>query len=952
MKRIFTLLLSMLMLLPAWAKTVHVTLKKQSACATLQIVPYEGTEPVEIGEPSSNTYSFDVEAGKYWVSGYSEAEVCKGKVAVTFDNDTDMTMCYGQTKATNSGWEIGKDYTIKIELFYSDMTQYEFALGMTDAQDASTFIVPSGSVYAITLAPCEEHAAEGYVPYYESNTITGAKTVNKAIPLGKNFTLTVPKDATPFVGSKLRHFVPFMASTPTKTEEVSGKMQYTYFLAEKGEYNYRVSMPGKLTLAKIFKMGTEDSCEEVTEADMEGNPKQIDRDVASNNKYNVADVFTNCNAQGCMEMKTGDQKQIVTLRTWEIVNSVTGNYFIEPDYHFTVVDENGKAAKDVVEVSADGVVTAKKKGTAFVLVTYDALKAVGQAGGPLFGAIWPENTGVIVVNVDATAAGIKPNMTINEDMNPTTADKMAGTSIDAEMDVLYFPGNFATYTFTPEGATSVALASPTITKTAALYSGFSPVKANADGSYTLHLSEGRNIVKLSSENGSMYQVIRAKKCDYTIANATNPGEPAKPGDELSVTVAGLYHPAHKLAGVYNMSASIQYNDMDGKVIASKANQYQFTYTDAARTVSVTIPETWNTDTHYFLTGGVIKSSGYGDPYGGHREIDYLVGKNPNFSAVQHISYFGALPNIELYKPASTDYDLKVLTFEDADYKGEGNFLGYKDWSSLIDSPQYGGTLLYGNLASSYCWWDENNTDLFSSINAGPYGTALWSGGMAISNYVMNDFKGATSNEQLAAYNPTEGGKGGHNDSDNFLVCVGYDDGSKYGTDSRPILSFDSDARVIDHAYVNLNCYGLNSAVYGDSSSPAATESDYLDIVAEALDVDGEPTGTSIKFRAIDGKDDILMTWKKWDMSELGECFGVRFNIVSSLENSYGLSYPAYFLLDDIAVRIPKKPSAIDTVEVDSVPTGKEGIYNLQGIRLNDISQPGIYIVNGKKVFVK
>ena len=43
-----------------------------------------------------------------------------------------------------------------------------------------------------------------------------------------------------------------------------------------------------------------------------------------------------------------------------------------------------------------------------------------------------------------------------------------------------------------------------------------------------------------------------------------------------------------------------------------------------------------------------------------------------------------------------DYNLRVLTFEDADYKGGKNFAGGNDWTSLVDDPQYGGKLLYGS----------------------------------------------------------------------------------------------------------------------------------------------------------------------------------------------------------------------------------------------------------------
>ena len=35
-----------------------------------------------------------------------------------------------------------------------------------------------------------------------------------------------------------------------------------------------------------------------------------------------------------------------------------------------------------------------------------------------------------------------------------------------------------------------------------------------------------------------------------------------------------------------------------------------------------------------------------------------------------------------------------LTFEDVDYKGDANMVGERNWSSSIDSQQYGGPLLF------------------------------------------------------------------------------------------------------------------------------------------------------------------------------------------------------------------------------------------------------------------
>ena len=79
--------------------------------------------------------------------------------------------------------------------------------------------------------------------------------------------------------------------------------------------------------------------------------------------------------------------------------------------------------------------------------------------------------------------------------------------------------------------------------------------------------------------------------------------------------------------------------------------------------------------------------------------------------------------------AEPDYELRVLTFEDADYKGGTNFAGGNNWTSLIDSPQYGGKLLYGesgagvdSVDAAYKWTDKNNTWLSNTLSEG-YGSA-------------------------------------------------------------------------------------------------------------------------------------------------------------------------------------------------------------------------------------
>ncbi|MDE6400822.1 MAG: hypothetical protein K2L68_08175, partial [Muribaculaceae bacterium] len=45
-------------------------------------------------------------------------------------------------------------------------------------------------------------------------------------------------------------------------------------------------------------------------------------------------------------------------------------------------------------------------------------------------------------------------------------------------------------------------------------------------------------------------------------------------------------------------------------------------------------------------------------------------------------------------------------------------------------------------------------------------------------------------------------------------------------------------------------------------------------------------------------------------------------------------------------------SGVTNIEDDKVANGPDVIYTLQGIRLERISSPGIYIINGKKTVVK
>ena len=265
-----------------------------------------------------------------------------------------------------------------------------------------------------------------------------------------------------------------------------------------------------------------------------------------------------------------------------------------------------------------------------------------------------------------------------------------------------------------------------------------------------------------------------------------------------------------------------------------------------------------------------------------------------------------------------DYDLRVLTFEDTDYKGGTNFAGGNNWSSLIDDPQYGGSLLYGSSGAgvysedeAYQWTDTGNTGLKHIFPYNYNAYCYWGGGHAISNYSTGDIETYGGFEtQLTVYKKGVSGLshtgGGHNGSDNFAVHYGYMDGSQFNkTENLPALTFaDGSEHVIDHMYVNTTTYLLNCLVNGNGLTAKIGPDDWVKLVATGYDTKGTKTGETVIYLC-NGPDNIIMDWTKWDLSSLGKVSKVTFNVTGSSDNGYGFSQPAYFAYDDVAVRFEK-----------------------------------------------
>lgn len=257
-----------------------------------------------------------------------------------------------------------------------------------------------------------------------------------------------------------------------------------------------------------------------------------------------------------------------------------------------------------------------------------------------------------------------------------------------------------------------------------------------------------------------------------------------------------------------------------------------------------------------------------------------------------------------YKISANDlYELRTLTFEDADAKFTAYSLDYapkdiRTWSNLVDDAQYGGTLTY-SYGGEYYWYDEGNTELFHS-----FVTPYWGGGHVISNYVIEDYstlpEGHSGWYELQMANPI----GGHNGSANFAVHNGYSDffNSQIYDASLVTFEFADGEHVIDHMWVTNTNYFLNSLTYGDGFNAPASDATWVKVVAYGYNTADEETGSVEIYLCEDGE--CLTEWAKWDLTPLGKVAKVAFNFSASADQigDYGMNCPAYFAYDDVTVR--------------------------------------------------
>ena len=625
--------------------------------------------------------------------------------ADTAAGDRDVSICLRRVdfSVTNSGIT-ADDLTLTVKNALGTATLGAPGIDAGDQLCIPTLLYAKGSAmpYSVTAAPGEGYMQSNYVGILAltQNVDRGAdaQSVSLTLPAATTLTLTVPAGAKAELAIASRYqgvaHVPVAAAGQPRTED--GKDIYTFIIG-KGVYEYRVSGTGYVTYVGTTPADSSAVALEVTEAQLKPAGKTaatLDRDPKSNGGANVGDILMNNNTQGYLKLNANATYQLSPMRQWWGSNAtwvMSGDYYIlEPDFHYTVVGLDGQPDSSVVTVDENGKISAVGAGTAIVLITYDAMTVNYHDGAKVsyenydpngfFGAIWPENTGVLVVSVDAAASGIETGMVINTDK--TVSDKLDGAALDADYDVIYFLDEQGEYTFTPGvGATAVSVANPTVSNGKMGFTGFTALTADAGGQYTVPLTEGRNIIRVDSARGSEYQVITAKHVDVTVNGKALEDAVLAPGEKVSILFDTLYNPVNRMYA-YNTSAAAVYLNVSGYEGKSAGNGrggygYYFFASNPDNQVvehlvsaaaddsgygnsmvnvgdALTVPADFDGDA-FTLSNGAFNVGGFSHyKFGEHRT---KMGQSTSGMSANMLSYFGRLPDLSI--PVGTLKEIRV-----------------------------------------------------------------------------------------------------------------------------------------------------------------------------------------------------------------------------------------------------------------------------------------------------
>ena len=161
----------------AFATQVEVTMNAKSKLIK-SLVNMTTNESVEVGEPTSNKYTFDAPDGSYLLTATAaDGETVSGTIQLDIDaSHTSFAIFSPEVRVKNADWVFDTDYTFNLKVTTKEGTVVNTTMGEYTSGN-KMFMVFSGNTYYLDLVPSKARQAEGYLTTTYSGTVTKTFTI-------------------------------------------------------------------------------------------------------------------------------------------------------------------------------------------------------------------------------------------------------------------------------------------------------------------------------------------------------------------------------------------------------------------------------------------------------------------------------------------------------------------------------------------------------------------------------------------------------------------------------------------------------------------------------------------------------------------------------------------------------------------------------------------------------
>lgn len=365
------------------------------------------------------------------------------------------------------------------------------------------------------------------------------------------------------------------------------------------------------------------------------------------------DIYTNIRDEGMYRIiASGERVPLNTFRVTQGTGSDVGNLIMEPDKHYKVmygdsvevIEGQGKPGREWADIAAKP----GKSGPSIVAIRYDESEYLTSnedlpplsEDGIYLPAIDPDRIGIAIYDVDGSGDKIEPNIKQRKYDTIYFAKSIKGPS-GKELG----GSDTKDFTFRPtskNGSVKVEYHRPIQSLEDFNNDNFfaeetwEAAEMSEDGSATIKLRNGRNIIRMTSGDSVRYFTLRAKAIDVKTENLTNKGKKFKKGDKVKVSFSDLTLPVYKMAAIYNpgigndppgshnlVANTRLIGKLNGKDIKGPVTQYAIGYVNYFE-FEAGADDMLLSDIH-------ITSGGFGSALDGHCDIDEN-GLGPNLNA--------------------------------------------------------------------------------------------------------------------------------------------------------------------------------------------------------------------------------------------------------------------------------------------------------------------------------